>query len=210
MSQTRSPSPTASFCPTTMPPPSLQNQLEDDEWPTVPELHISTRGKVLRVLTFAQHASGVLFSTFLLVHLIPPAIVAVTGDESSGSAFMVSYHPSSTLRAGADSCTSCNSSSERSASAMSDNVNRGLRVAHCPIVQVYYQGNISEPLLIYGSLGVHAICSAARRIFYPRSLPVISKSAHSWTGYLAIPFVAIHLQLHRWIPSSTSNFAPSH
>jgi hypothetical protein len=71
------------------PPPEAQPE-DDSEWPSVPELHISTRGKILRVLTFTQHASGVLFSTFLLVHLIPPAIVAVTGDESSGSAFMVS------------------------------------------------------------------------------------------------------------------------
>jgi hypothetical protein len=49
----------------------------------------STRGRYLRLLTNAQLGSGLVFSSFLLVHVIPPVLIAVTGEERAGSAFMV-------------------------------------------------------------------------------------------------------------------------
>ncbi|CED84235.1 Domain of unknown function DUF1691 [Phaffia rhodozyma] len=44
--------------------------------------------KLLRALTFTQLSSGVVFSSFLLIHLIPPALVAITGDDGIGSGFL--------------------------------------------------------------------------------------------------------------------------
>lgn len=56
---------------------------------SVPRSGLITKGHFLRLLTNAQLGSGLVFSTFLVCHLLPPALIAITGEERAGSSFMV-------------------------------------------------------------------------------------------------------------------------
>lgn len=53
------------------------------------------RRSYLSALVQTQQTTGLVFSSFLFLHLLPPSIVAITGNESSGSGFMVVRLPPS-------------------------------------------------------------------------------------------------------------------
>ena len=77
--------------PTLLPKSSKQGVDESTLWPS-PDAPNSKRS-FLTFLTRAQRTSGLVFSSFLLVHAIPPLVVAVTGNEQSGSGFMLVSRP---------------------------------------------------------------------------------------------------------------------
>lgn len=77
--------------------------------------------------------------------------------------------------------------------------------------RVFYQGPLSEALIVYGSLAVHVLSSLLKRLISPpKRLP---RSSHSLTGFLLTPLVGHHVLTHRLGPASSTptvrNLSPS-
>lgn len=66
------------------------------------------------------------------------------------------------------------------------------------LTREYYQTSLLEPVLVWGSLGLHLLSSATRRILLG---PPKKPSAHSLTGYLLVPLIAAHSVTHRIFPA---------
>lgn len=170
-------------------------------WPSPSNPH--TGRSFLRFLTLSQRTSGVVFSTFLAVHLIPPTIVALTGSESSGSGFMLVSLLVLSLR------------SQRPKRDKHERSSLHLLLPPSLFLQlsrVAYQHPLLEPLLIYSSVGVHLLSSILRRQLYPRSL-CPKPTSHSISGFLLTPLLVLHVAVHRILPSSSrppiSSLSPS-
>ena len=164
------------------------------DWPspTAP----NNKRSFLTFLARAQRTSGLVFSSFLLVHAIPPTIVAITGKEHSGNAFMLVSRPH-TLNP---------FSTEQTCLTLP------ISYTLVQLLRVAYQHPVIEPVLIYLPLSIHILASAVRRVMYPRSHPA-KLNSHSITGFLLTPLALLHILVHRIVPASAkppiSSLSPS-
>lgn len=66
------------------------------------------------------------------------------------------------------------------------------------LTREYYQTDLLEPILVWGSLTAHVASGIARRaVIGPPKKP----SLHSLTGFLLVPAVAAHAWIHRILPA---------
>ena len=66
------------------------------------------------------------------------------------------------------------------------------------LTREYYQTDLLEPILVWGSLVAHIASSVARRAILG---PPKNPSLHSLTGFLLVPAVAAHAWIHRILPA---------